>query len=82
MQVMGQRVEHACALRAARAHQRNLAGKVDALFDDAFAVALGRQTMFFAGTDAPLAAAVVTAGAAFDDRQFAQAGEDARPFLL
>ena len=72
MQVVGERIKDSFAIVTARTDQRHFAGKIDALFNDAFAVAVFRQCRFFARTQTPLAAAVVTADATFYNRQFTE----------
>ena len=49
------------------------------MLDDALAIGIGRQFGFWRA-QAPLAAAVIAADPAFDDRQLAQRSEYLRPF--
>ena len=82
MQVMRQRIKHRVAVMPARANQRDFTAEVNALLNDALAVAIIRQLGGVACAQAPLAAAVVATHAALHDRQLAQHGEDVVPLAF
>ncbi len=81
MQVVGQRIKDRAAVMRARADQRHLAGKVNALLDDALAVTFSGQLLRLVFAKPPLAAAIVAAGAALDDSQLTEALKNLRPFV-
>ena len=82
MQVMRQRIKDGMPVVPARANQRHFTAEVNALLNDALAVAVVRQFCRFICTQAPLAAAVVTAHAALHDCQLAQHRENVIPLAF
>ncbi len=82
MQVVGQGIKDGAAVVGAGTHQRHFTAKVNTLLNDALTIALIRQLVGFTGAQTPLAASVVAANAALDDRQFTQRGKDVRPLAF
>ncbi len=82
MQVMRQGVEHRAAIVPACAHQRHFPAEVNALLNDALAVAVVRQFGGVVRAQAPLPATVVATHATLHNRQLAQHREHVIPLAF